>query len=45
MKIALITTVASSIYGLRAHLISKLLEKGHSVYAITPPKIKIIKAR
>ena len=33
MKIALITTVASSIYGFRAHLIGKFIEKGYSVYA------------
>lgn len=47
MKIALITTVASSIYGFRAHLISKLLEKGHSVYAFvseyTNDELEIIK--
>ena len=47
MKIALITTVASSIYGFRAHLISKLLEKGHTVYAFvseyTNDELEIIK--
>lgn len=33
MKIAFITTVASSIYGFRAPLIRKLLQEGHTIYA------------
>jgi len=35
IKIALISTVASSFYGFRADLIRKLVEKGHHVYAFT----------
>lgn len=35
MKIALISTVASSFYGFRADLIHALVKKGHHVYAFT----------
>ncbi|MDM1341446.1 glycosyltransferase family 4 protein [Acinetobacter pseudolwoffii] len=35
MKIVLIGTVASSLYGFRADLIQALLKKGHQVYAFT----------
>lgn len=35
MKIALIGTIASSLYGFRADLITALLKQGHTVYAFT----------